>query len=352
MGNASDDDDGLSTVDDFVQIYMISLDIIGAHDLEKADVFGKSDPFCRVSPFSTSYTTCTIVKTLNPVWNEHVELTFFNDPKSLKFEVFDWDGNTKDDPIGDCKFMLDSSIYDVASNGFSGKIKLENCKKGELEIKIVARKLLPNVIEQKLTDLQDQKEKNEDSIKGKNGEIQALNEKNTNIENEINALNANINQLQTENIPNAQNELNEKKEEVIRLNAEQNENEKNLKDLDAECNDLAKEQETLSKQLEDIKIAEDKKKTENEHLKKDIDDLKKRINERKERLEKERLDQEKAEKERLKKDESEQKTEEKMTDIRVDAPRKESSSTDAKSPLVNKSKSNNSQSGCACCTVL
>merc|ERR1712130_439865 len=104
-----------------------------------------------------------------------------------------------------------------------GRIKLENCKKGELEIKVIARKLLPNVIEQKLSDLQDQKEKNENSINEKIGEIQALNEKKTKIENEINALNVNINQLQTENIPNAQNKLNEKTEEVIRLNTEQNE---------------------------------------------------------------------------------------------------------------------------------
>ena len=196
---------------------MISVDIIGAHDLEKADVFGKSDPFCKVSAFSTSYTTCTILKTLNPVWNEHVELTFFNDPKSLKFEVFDWDGNSKDDPIGDCTLQLDPNIYDVANNGFSGRIKLENCKKGELEIKVIARKLLPNVIEQKLTDLQDEKEKNENNITGLNGEIEELNQKNAQIESQTNAMKANINELQTESIPNAQSKLKEKEDEGMRI---------------------------------------------------------------------------------------------------------------------------------------
>ena len=142
---------------------------------------------------------------------------------------------------------------------------------------------------------------------------------------------------------------------MIRLNAEQNESEKIMGDLDAECNDMAKEPEVLSKRLEDIKIAEDRKKTENEHLQKDIEDLKRRIKEKKEKAEQERLDRENAEKERLKKDESEQKTEEqteKLTDVRVDAPRKRSSSTDAKAPLVSKNKPSEAQSGCACCTVL
>merc|ERR1712129_145085 len=116
--------------------------------------------------------------------------------------------------------------------------------------------------------------------------------------------------------------------------------------------------------LEDVKIAEDKKRTENEHLTQDIADLKKRIADEKEkkrleeeeeeerRLEQQRLDREKDEKERLKKEEEEQKTEEKMDDIRVDAPvKQESSDFDAKSPLVTKDKTKGPESAC-CCVVL
>merc|ERR1712048_1045012 len=112
-------------------------------------------------------------------------------------------------------------------------------------------------------------------------------------------------------------------------------------------------------QLEDIKIKEDKKKTENEHLLQDIADLEKRIDDAKEeqkrlkeeKEERERLDRENAEKERLKKEEEEQKTEEQLTDIRVDAPKKNSESIDAKSPLVKKNQPKGAESGC-CCTIL
>eukprot|EP01084_Bolivina_argentea_P107346 191923_1 len=152
-----DSDDGLSSANDFVQIYMIQIDVIAGHNLEKADTFGKSDPYCKISAFSTSYTTCTIKKTLNPKWNEHVEMTFFDDPKAIKFEIFDWDGKLggKDDAIGDCQFDLTSDTYDDANTTpYEGKIKLQNCKSGELEIKVFARKLLPLELEKRLTNLQ------------------------------------------------------------------------------------------------------------------------------------------------------------------------------------------------------
>merc|ERR1712228_24115 len=192
------------------------------------------------------------------------------------------------------------------------------------------------------------------SLSGINGKIEALNSKKTATQNDNSALAANINQLQTEEIPNAQTRLKETQDECAGLSAEQREKGKIASGLDAECNDLAKDQETLLKRLEDVKMKEDRKKTENEHLRKDIEDFKKRIKENEERKEQERLDEENAEKERLKKYESEQKTEEeKPSDIRVDAPRKRSlSNNDPNSPLVNKSKPNEAQSGCACCTIL
>eukprot|EP01083_Nonionella_stella_P261207 889659_1 len=126
MANPTDekggDDDGLSTANDFVQIYVIQIDIYGAHNLEKADTFGKSDPYCKISALSTSYTTCTIRKSLNPKWNEHVEMTFFDDPKTILFEVFDYDGKLggKDDDIGNCKFNLTDDIYNDSNKGYNG----------------------------------------------------------------------------------------------------------------------------------------------------------------------------------------------------------------------------------------
>merc|ERR1712129_257923 len=162
--------------------------------------------------------------------------------------------------------------------------------------------------------------------------------------------------------PKAQSDLQNKKEQANGLDEQVNKNTNLMKDLAVECEELATEKDALSKQLEDVKIAEDKKRTENEHLKQDIADLKKRIADEKEkkrlekeeeqRLEQQRLDREKDEKERLKKEEEEQKTEEKMDDIRVDAPvKQESSDFDAKSPLVTKENTKGPESAC-CCVVL
>eukprot|EP01084_Bolivina_argentea_P206599 352684_1 len=172
-----EEDDGMASIGDFVQIYMISLDIICAHNLEKADTFGGSDAYCKVSAFATSYTTATILKNLNPSWNEHVELTFFNDPKTLKFEVFDWDKGSKDDAIGDCEFSLDG-LYDESNEGFSGKIELKNAKRGEIEIKVTARKMLPLELEANLSRTQDAVESNKNEIENLDN---SMNEENNKI---------------------------------------------------------------------------------------------------------------------------------------------------------------------------
>lgn len=198
-------DDGLSGVADFVQIYMISVDIIAAHNLVKADVMGKSDPYVIVSAFSTQYTTATIMKTLDPKWNERVELTFFNDPKKIKFQVMDWDKGTKDDPIGDCEFAISEDFYLPTNNGFHGKLKLQNVKRGELEIKVVARKLVPSELEEKLSSLQDAVESNTDKMQGLDTEIADLDLKNGALQRDIEGLNNVIADLNA-NIPTLKEE--------------------------------------------------------------------------------------------------------------------------------------------------
>lgn len=208
----------MASVGDFVQIYLINVDILAAHDIEKADTFGKSDPYVRVTAFQTSYQTATIMKTLNPVWkNEHVEMTFFNDPKQIKFELFDYDGNPlagKDDGIGDCVFNLTPDFYDPSTPCFQGKIKLQNCKKGELEIKIEANKLVPAELEKRTDDLQNLVESNTNSIEELDLTIKDWNEKNTALNQEIDSINTNITNLTAE-IPTLQQELKDKETKGI-----------------------------------------------------------------------------------------------------------------------------------------
>lgn len=83
-----------------------------ASDLIKADRFGKSDPYCKVFAFGQTYTTRTIMKNLNPVWNEKTQFCLFENPKTLKFEVWDWDKHTTDDAIGDTELVVEQFFDD------------------------------------------------------------------------------------------------------------------------------------------------------------------------------------------------------------------------------------------------
>eukprot|EP00490_Sorites_sp_Unknown_P002678 CAMPEP_0114671568 /NCGR_PEP_ID=MMETSP0191-20121206/41370_1 /TAXON_ID=126664 /ORGANISM="Sorites sp." /LENGTH=119 /DNA_ID=CAMNT_0001931705 /DNA_START=28 /DNA_END=384 /DNA_ORIENTATION=- len=109
-------DDGTSA-DDFVQIFLMNITISKANGLMKADVFGKSDPYCIVNALGQTYTTKTIMKTLDPVWNESTQICTFEDPKELKFEIFDWDKGTQDDPIGHAMLSL-NGFFNDGNNGF------------------------------------------------------------------------------------------------------------------------------------------------------------------------------------------------------------------------------------------
>ncbi|VDM23261.1 unnamed protein product [Hydatigera taeniaeformis] len=75
----------------------------------KKDIFGTSDPYCRLSLYrdvrqaialGNSVRTCTIRRNLNPEWNE--EFYFRVNPESnrLLLEIFDENRITRDDFLG------------------------------------------------------------------------------------------------------------------------------------------------------------------------------------------------------------------------------------------------------------
>ncbi|XP_032218602.2 E3 ubiquitin-protein ligase NEDD4 [Nematostella vectensis] len=88
---------------------ILRVKVVAGIDLAKKDIFGLSDPYCKIRLFRgdrtageiDSITTETIKKTLTPKWNE--EFLFRVNPidNRLLFEVFDENRLTRDDFLGE-----------------------------------------------------------------------------------------------------------------------------------------------------------------------------------------------------------------------------------------------------------
>uniref|UniRef100_A0A5K3FMB3 C2 domain-containing protein n=1 Tax=Mesocestoides corti TaxID=53468 RepID=A0A5K3FMB3_MESCO len=83
--------------------------VIRGASLMKKDIFGTSDPYCRISLYRDvrqsncigSYVrTRTIKRTLNPLWNEEFYFRVNPDSNRLVFELFDENRITRDDFLG------------------------------------------------------------------------------------------------------------------------------------------------------------------------------------------------------------------------------------------------------------
>ena len=193
---------------------MINVGIEKACDLKKADVLGKSDPYCRVTAFGQTYTTKTIMKTLDPIWNEKTTFVFFKNPGKLHFEVWDWDKGTKDDSIGDVDLSL-NSFFDPNSKGFNGKLKLQNVKKGEIYVTVTCRKLVPSELEEKAKKLTNETEKQKIDIDELNNNITETTNDNNTLRNEISNLENKIGECK--------HEISELEKDIDARNATKNE---------------------------------------------------------------------------------------------------------------------------------
>ena len=127
---------------------------IKGEDLDKKDLFGKSDPYFilyRKMPngsYSKVYRSATIMKTLNPSWDAfHVriwDLCGKDMNQEIKAECFDWDRFSSDDLIGITTFTLEKIISPGSNKSFelinpkykatkkkysnSGKLVIESAK--------------------------------------------------------------------------------------------------------------------------------------------------------------------------------------------------------------------------------
>jgi len=157
-------------------IYFLYISVKSAKDLEKADLSGSSDPFCKVIANKQSWTTKTIKKNLNPEWNQNTQFVFFEAVKEIKFEVFDWDKGSKHDLIGTYTLKLDTtSFYNSDNNGVKGWKTLQNCKKGSIEIEVGGKKIKPLEMERRCKKLEIECKDQEENIERKKKEYNELN---------------------------------------------------------------------------------------------------------------------------------------------------------------------------------
>lgn len=92
----------------------------------KKDIFGTSDPYCRISLYrdirqstviGNQVRTRTLKRTLNPLWNEEFYFRVNPDHNRLLFELFDENRITRDDFLGLVSFNLPQTDIRVEGQG-------------------------------------------------------------------------------------------------------------------------------------------------------------------------------------------------------------------------------------------
>jgi len=117
-----------------------SMDVRGSN-LDKMDLFGKSDPFFVISKTQENgtvikvYESSVIKNTLNPLWtNVRIKESILNngdDQRMLLFEVFDWDRNSSPDYIGGFEASTSMIKQGLTFNIINSKKQAKYQKKGK-----------------------------------------------------------------------------------------------------------------------------------------------------------------------------------------------------------------------------
>lgn len=80
--------------------YDLVVNIKSARHLPKMDMIGSADPYCIVSLGGNEQRTNKITNTLDPDWNDSVQLQVTSVAQSLLVTIMDWDRLSKDRVIG------------------------------------------------------------------------------------------------------------------------------------------------------------------------------------------------------------------------------------------------------------
>ncbi|XP_076350133.1 multiple C2 and transmembrane domain-containing protein 1-like [Tachypleus tridentatus] len=87
--------------------YILDIHLYSGHDLIAKDFCGTSDPYVKFKQKrKTLYKSRTILKTLNPVWDEHFSVSLEDVQHPLVIRVFDYDRGVFDDFMGTASIDL------------------------------------------------------------------------------------------------------------------------------------------------------------------------------------------------------------------------------------------------------
>jgi len=79
--------------------------VLKGDGLKAGDPWGKSDPYCHVTVGRKRQTTKTVLKTVDPYWNEQFVFPLEEGPPpKVHFALWDSDLKGSDDPLGECVF--------------------------------------------------------------------------------------------------------------------------------------------------------------------------------------------------------------------------------------------------------
>jgi phosphatidylserine decarboxylase len=122
--------------------YILSVIVSQGKDLLSKDSNGKSDPFLVLKVDQHAAKSSIVMKSLNPIWNERLELVLDNKPKSCVLECYDWDRVSKNDFIGKADIDVSEELWKSKQSTVHW-VNLKDGKKdaGKIEIQIQVNEL-------------------------------------------------------------------------------------------------------------------------------------------------------------------------------------------------------------------
>eukprot|EP00123_Amoebidium_parasiticum_P015577 comp23042_c0_seq1/m.36864 comp23042_c0_seq1/g.36864 ORF comp23042_c0_seq1/g.36864 comp23042_c0_seq1/m.36864 type:complete len:1024 (-) comp23042_c0_seq1:370-3441(-) len=119
-------------------IYVLSVSFIQARDLMKVDLIGSSDPYVIITCEGQQRRSRTIYRCLNPVWNQRFDFVCQEKPESFHVRVMDADKANKDEFLGEFTYTVTEKDWNETISPYQW-IKLENAKRGEVQVQVACR---------------------------------------------------------------------------------------------------------------------------------------------------------------------------------------------------------------------
>ncbi|RIA79993.1 C2 domain-containing protein [Glomus cerebriforme] len=120
-------------------IGVLRLTIFGAKGLRNAERFGTSDPYIKIKVHGNQELARTkvIEDSLNPVWNETHFLVLTTLNEFLKLEIWDFNGMSKDKPLGTSNFELKILSENPKQENISTPVLYEGKPHGDIKFDAV-----------------------------------------------------------------------------------------------------------------------------------------------------------------------------------------------------------------------